>query len=34
MKLAHLVKAWKDSIAYRRYMMAQNVLAQHLKKNC
>ena len=24
-RLAHLLKAWRDSISYRKYMMAQNV---------
>ena len=32
-RLRHLWKGWKDSIAYRRYMMGQNVSTSSLLKN-
>ncbi len=31
-KLGHLFKAWKDSNAYRKFMMAANISAAHLSK--
>ncbi len=32
-RLSHLMKAWRDSTCYRKYMMAQNIQAGHLKKS-
>lgn len=33
-KLRHLFKAWKDSNAYRKYMMGQHVAAMQMKRTC
>jgi hypothetical protein len=32
-KLKHILKAWRDSVSYRKYMMAQNVAASHMRKH-
>jgi ribosomal protein S6 len=32
-RLAHLIKAWRDSSSYRKYMMAQNVQIGHLRRS-
>lgn len=32
-KLRHILKAWRDSVAYRKYMMAQNVAASHMRNH-
>lgn len=32
MKLGHILKAWKDGVAYRKYMMGQNVSTSHLRR--
>ena len=33
MRLAHLLKAWKDSRAYSKFVMAANVTASHMRRN-
>lgn len=33
MRLSHLLKAWKDSQASRRQMMAQNVSLSHMRRH-
>jgi hypothetical protein len=32
MRLAHYLKGWRDSQAYRRYTLAQNVSLTHLRR--